>query len=52
VLSHLWTAQSDRPMEIIAEEIRLATYEIGRLTGYVEVETLLDDIFREFCIGK
>ena len=39
-------------LEIMAEEIRLAVHEIGRLTGHVEVESLLDKIFREFCIGK
>jgi tRNA modification GTPase len=52
MLSHLRAAQAGGPLEIVAEEIRLAAHEIGRLTGYVEVETLLDDIFREFCVGK
>jgi tRNA modification GTPase len=53
MLNHLEMAlETGRPLEIVAEEIRLATYEIGKLTGYVEVETLLDDIFREFCVGK
>ena len=41
-----------QPFEIIAEEVRLATYEIGRLAGFVDVENLLDEIFAEFCIGK
>jgi tRNA modification GTPase len=38
--------------DIIAEEFRLATRALGRLTGRVDVEDLLDVIFREFCIGK
>jgi tRNA modification GTPase len=40
------------PLEVVTEEIRLAAHEIGRLTGYIDVENLLDEIFRDFCIGK
>ena len=45
------TAQSPRE-ELIAEELRHATWSLGRLTGRVDVEDLLDKIFRDFCIGK
>jgi tRNA modification GTPase len=38
--------------DIIAEELRLAGRELGRLTGRVDVEDVLDVIFRDFCIGK
>jgi tRNA modification GTPase len=38
--------------ELIAEELRHATSALGRLTGRVDVEDVLDKIFREFCIGK
>ena len=38
--------------DIIAEELRLAAQTIGRLTGRVDVEDILDVIFRDFCIGK
>jgi tRNA modification GTPase len=38
--------------ELIAEELRLAAVTLGRLTGRVDVEDVLDVIFREFCIGK
>jgi tRNA modification GTPase len=38
--------------EIIAEELRLAARDLGRLTGRVDVEDVLDVIFRDFCIGK
>jgi tRNA modification GTPase len=38
--------------ELIAEELRLAATTLGRLTGRVDVEDILDVIFRDFCIGK
>ncbi|QJE74359.1 tRNA uridine-5-carboxymethylaminomethyl(34) synthesis GTPase MnmE [Aerophototrophica crusticola] len=38
--------------ELAAEDIRLATRALGRITGRVDVEELLDVIFRDFCIGK
>jgi tRNA modification GTPase len=38
--------------ELIAEELRLASRALGRLTGKVDVEDILDVIFRDFCIGK
>lgn len=38
--------------ELIAEELRLAARALGRLTGRVDVEDVLDVIFRDFCIGK
>src|SRR5262249_54590486 len=39
-------------LELLAEDLRLAVRAIGRITGRVDVEDLLDVIFREFCIGK
>ncbi len=38
--------------ELRAEDLRLALRAIGRITGQVGVEDLLDTIFRHFCIGK
>ena len=38
--------------EVVAEELRLAARTLGRLTGRVDVEDILDVIFRDFCIGK
>ena len=38
--------------ELAAEELRLAARALGRVTGRVDVEDLLDVIFREFCVGK
>jgi tRNA modification GTPase len=38
--------------ELVAEELRRAALALGRLLGRVDVEDILDVIFREFCIGK
>lgn len=38
--------------ELAAEDLRLAARALGRITGRVDVEDLLDVIFRDFCIGK
>jgi tRNA modification GTPase len=43
--------RADQP-ELVAEELRLALRALGRITGRVDVEDLLDIVFREFCIGK
>jgi tRNA modification GTPase len=39
-------------LELMAEDLRLAARALGRITGRVDVEDLLDVIFRDFCIGK
>ena len=39
-------------VELCAEELRVASAALGRITGDVDVEDLLDVIFSEFCIGK
>lgn len=44
-------APRDRP-ELAAEDVRLAMRALGRITGAVDIEKVLDVIFREFCIGK
>ena len=38
--------------ELVAEELRHACVSLGRLTGTVDAEDLLDNIFSNFCIGK
>jgi tRNA modification GTPase len=38
--------------ELRAEDLRLAWRNLGRITGRVDVEDLLDVIFRDFCLGK
>jgi tRNA modification GTPase len=39
-------------LDVAAEDLRIAARALGRITGRVDVEDLLDVIFREFCIGK
>ena len=50
IAAKLWKTQGED--EITAEETRLAARALGRITGGIEVEDLLDVIFRDFCIGK
>ena len=40
------------PAELAAEDLRLATRALGRITGEVDVEDILDVVFADFCIGK
>ncbi len=42
----------ERGLDLRAEDLRIAGDELGRITGRVDVENLLDVIFGEFCIGK
>ena len=44
--------KSEIPPELAAEDIRLAARALGVITGRVDVESLLDVVFRDFCIGK
>lgn len=48
----LWRYLKATAPELAAEDLRLATRALGRITGRVDVEELLDVIFAEFCIGK
>lgn len=51
-LEALKTFNLDLPIEIAAEELRYAADSIGKITGKIDVEEVLDEIFRNFCIGK
>jgi tRNA modification GTPase len=51
-LSHAVRASTNDDIVLMAEDVRLAARAIGRLTGRVDVEDLLDVIFKDFCIGK
>lgn len=46
------SSKSERPLELRAEDLRAAADAVGRISGRIGVEDLLDVIFREFCIGK
>ncbi len=44
--------QPDSPLELRAEELRLAATALSRLTGRIDAEHVLGEIFSRFCIGK
>jgi tRNA modification GTPase len=52
VLAHIEAAQQADALELAAEDLRLAQRALGRMTGTVDVEQLLDVVFADFCIGK
>lgn len=45
-------ASGELEPELVAEDVRLAARALGRITGRVDVEDVLDVVFGEFCIGK
>ncbi|MDE2029143.1 MAG: tRNA uridine-5-carboxymethylaminomethyl(34) synthesis GTPase MnmE [Alphaproteobacteria bacterium] len=49
---HIDRALGAAQPDLRAEDVRLAMRALGRITGRVDVEDLLDVIFRDFCIGK
>lgn len=51
-LERLVAGGADLPLELVAEELRLASHHLGRLTGAVGVEEVLDAVFSRFCLGK
>jgi tRNA modification GTPase len=44
--------KSINQIDLAAEDLRLAVRNLGEIVGYVNVEELLDRIFKDFCIGK
>ncbi|MFY9287886.1 MAG: tRNA uridine-5-carboxymethylaminomethyl(34) synthesis GTPase MnmE [Alphaproteobacteria bacterium] len=51
-VQHLTRSLTAEGAELRAEDVRLSMRALGRITGRVDVEDLLDVIFRDFCIGK
>jgi tRNA modification GTPase len=51
-LHALKSAQTADLPELAAEDLRSAADELGRITGRIDIEDMLDAIFRDFCIGK
>lgn len=45
-------SMGDGDLVLAAEELRLALRQLGRITGRIGIEEVLDVIFRDFCIGK
>ena len=48
----LAAAEARGDVDLMAEDVRLAARALGRITGRVDVEDILDIVFRDFCIGK
>jgi tRNA modification GTPase len=52
-LSRFLTAiETQTEIELCAEELRLAATELGKITGHINVDEVLGEIFSSFCIGK
>ena len=49
---HLDDAEQAELPELRGEDLRLAMRELGRITGHIGVEDILDTVFSKFCIGK
>lgn len=45
-------ALEDKPLELACEELRRAALAIGKITGKIALDDVLDVIFSQFCIGK
>ena len=57
VHTHILQAQQlmqhpDLPLDLLAEELRLAQNSLNTITGEFTSEDLLGEIFSSFCIGK
>lgn len=51
-LEYLKMFNYNNPIEINTENVRLAANYIGKITGKINSEEILDNIFSKFCIGK
>ena len=51
-LSRALSAAQARQPELAAEDLRLGLRALGRITGQVDIEEVLDRVFSQFCIGK
>ena len=45
-------AVADKPVELIADDLRVAVRALGSIIGAVDVEEVLGEIFSRFCVGK
>lgn len=45
-------ARPNRPLEIVADDLRAGGRSLGRIVGAIDVEDVLDAVFSRFCIGK
>jgi tRNA modification GTPase len=52
VVSYLDEVNFEEDIEIVAEKIRQSVFSLGKITGQINTEEILDKIFSKFCIGK
>ena len=52
VRAALGALEAGVPQDLIAVDVRAALFAVGEITGEQVSETLLDEIFSRFCIGK
>ena len=52
VMDNLQNFGFGKEIELTAEDVRLAARALGKITGRIEVDDILDKIFGDFCIGK
>ena len=52
VMENLQAFGFNKEIELTAEDVRLAARALGKITGRIEVDDILDKIFGDFCIGK
>jgi tRNA modification GTPase len=52
MVEELIAARAQTDLVLVAEHLRMAARALGRVTGRVDVEDVLDSIFSSFCIGK
>jgi len=49
---HLENVGMQQALELACEELRQAALCIGKITGKIEVDDVLEVVFKQFCIGK
>ena len=56
MLHSLWSFLNVRvaPEDVVlaAEQLRYAAVAVGKVTGHIDIEDILEAVFRDFCIGK